>query len=353
MPIGRFFCWHADLSLAIQLSRAESTSPLQQTISTNIEGERLMRRSAFLIALFVFVNGTPFVSAAVGDTFGSGANSFEIEFVTIGDPGNPPDANPNPAGAVPYKYRIGKYEISEMMIDKANTLGGLGITKDSRGPDFPATSVTWYEAARFVNWLNTSKGFMPAYKFDVSGNFQLWQPIDQGYDGTNLYRNRLARYFLPSVNEWHKAAYYDPVAGHYWDYPTGGDAVPDGIDFVGDLNFDAVFFDGGNQLGPNEIKQVGILSPYGTAGQGGNVEEWEETAFDRLNDMPNEQRRTPGGNWGTIDTVLNASNTLIGVSPGVEGFFFVGFRVASVIPEPSSLTLLGAGLLGVLRLRIR
>ena len=53
-----------------------------------------------------------------------------------------------------YTYRIGKFEISEQMIDKANALGGLGITKDTRGPDFPATSVTWYEAARFVNWLN-------------------------------------------------------------------------------------------------------------------------------------------------------------------------------------------------------
>ena len=166
--------------------------------------------------------------------FGSGANSFQIDFVTIGNPGNPPDANPNPAGAVPYAYRIGKYEISEQMIDKANALGGLGITKDTRGPDKPATSVTWFEAARFVNWLNTSTGTVPAYKFDAGGNFQFWQPTDPGYDANNLYRNRLAKYFLPSVNEWHKAAYYDPVAGVYYDYPTGSDSVPDGIDFVGD-----------------------------------------------------------------------------------------------------------------------
>ena len=112
-------------------------------------------------------------SVVLADTFGSGANSFDIDFVTIGNPGNPPDANPNPAGAVPYPYRIGKYEISEQMIDKANALGGLGITKDTRGPDMPATSVTWYEAAKFVNWLNTSAGSLPVYKFDSGGNFQL------------------------------------------------------------------------------------------------------------------------------------------------------------------------------------
>lgn len=92
------------------------------------------------------------------DTFGNGTNSFSIDFVSIGNPGNPPDANPNPAGAVAYPYRIGKYEISEQMIDKANVLGGLGITKDTRGADYPATSITWYEAcavrklARHEHW---------------------------------------------------------------------------------------------------------------------------------------------------------------------------------------------------------
>ena len=85
---------------------------------------------------------------ARADTFGTGENTFEIEFVTIGDPGNTADDDPNPSGAVDYVYRMGKYEISEQMIEKANTLGGLGITIDDRGPDKPSTSVTWFEAAR-------------------------------------------------------------------------------------------------------------------------------------------------------------------------------------------------------------
>ena len=44
-------------------------------------------------------------------TFGSGANEFQMEFVTIGDPGNSPDTTgaPNPAGAVGYEYGIGKF----------------------------------------------------------------------------------------------------------------------------------------------------------------------------------------------------------------------------------------------------
>jgi formylglycine-generating enzyme required for sulfatase activity len=251
---------------------------------------------------------------------------------------------------VSYRYPIGKYEISEQMIDKANAEGALGITKNTRSPDRPATSVTWYEAARFVNWLNTSTGNVPAYKF-VGNNFQLWQPTDPGFDPHNLYRNTLARYFLPSIHEWHKAAYYDPIAGLYYDYPTGSDSVPDGIDFVGDPVFDAVFFDGGNNGGPNTLANVGLASPYGTFAQGGNTREWVETAFDRINNNPTKQRSTPGGGWADHPNLLAAWNTGIGVSPQDDNSV-VGFRISSVIPEPSSVILLLFGwLLGASTLR--
>jgi formylglycine-generating enzyme required for sulfatase activity len=288
---------------------------------------------------------------ARADVFGSGASSFEIEFVHIGHPGNPPDANPNPAGAVPYEYRIGKYEVSEEMIAKANALGGLGVTTDTRGPDFPATSVTWYEAARFVNWLNTSTGSVPVYKFDSNGNFQLWDEMDAGYDPANLYRNRLARYFLPSLNEWHKAAYYDPVAGVYYDYPTGSDAIPDGIDSVADTNFDAVFFDGGDNGGPNEITNVGLLSRYGTLGQGGNSEEWIEGAFDRTNDEATEQRGLEGGGWNWPASLLHAANTSSARPPTFEQNS-VGLRIGSIVPEPSAIAICVIGSLTLLWFRL-
>ena len=291
----------------------------------------------------------PLGNIICGDTFGSGANAFAIEFVPIGQPGNPPYSIENPAGAVAYNYRIGKYEISEQMIDKANALGGLGITKDTRGPDKPATSVTWYEAAMFVNWLNTSTNNSPAYKFDGSGNFQLWDPNDPGYDAANLYRNKRARYVLPSIHEWHKAAYYDPNADVWYDYPTGSNDIPDGIDFVNDPNFDAIFNDGGNNLGPNVITDVGIASPYDTFGQGGNVWEWNETAFDRVNDEANEHRRAPGGSWGDIHTLLNASNGLTGIAASFQGNF-IGFRVVT-IPEPSAQLLLIIGIISARRVK--
>ena len=104
------------------------------------------------------------------DTFGSGADAFDIDFVTIGNPGNADDmtGDPNPAGKVDYTYRIGQFEISEDMIDKANAQSHLSITHDNRGANKPATLISWFEATQFVNWLNTDSGSTPAYKFSKS-----------------------------------------------------------------------------------------------------------------------------------------------------------------------------------------
>jgi len=234
------------------------------------------------------------------------------------------------------------------MINKANALGGLGITHNNRGANKPATNITWFEAAQFVNWLNTSKGATPAYKFDGGGNFQLWSPGDAGYDPNNLYRNSLAAYFLPSTDEWYKAAFYDPVAGVYYDFPTGSDSAPDGIDFAGDTAFDAVLFDGGFNIQPNDVTDVGLLSPYGTAGQGGNVFEWEETEFDLVNNSSSSVRGWRGGSWGTGFNNLSASERFY-LNPAI-GRSDTGFRVASV-PEPSSLLLGVLGAVGLLLCR--
>jgi len=67
------------------------------------------------------------------ESFGSGANQFTMDFVTIGNPGNAADTtgSPNPVGSVAYTYNLGKYEVSRDMITKANSAGGLGITIDN------------------------------------------------------------------------------------------------------------------------------------------------------------------------------------------------------------------------------
>ena len=61
----------------------------------------------FLSMLFIAALAQASLPTVRADTFGSGANSFEIEFATIANPGNPPDTtgSPNPAGSVPYAYQ--------------------------------------------------------------------------------------------------------------------------------------------------------------------------------------------------------------------------------------------------------
>ena len=293
-------------------------------------------------------------------TFGSGANSFNMEFVTIGDAGNAADTtgNPNPAGAVSYEYQMGKYEVSEAMIDAYNaefgTANSLVITKDTRGADKPATSVSWNEAARFVNWLNTSQGFQAAYKFTTGGvndNIALWSSAEAWQlGGENLYRHKDAHYWLPSMDEWYKAAYYDPVNDVYYDYPTGSNTAPTAV-ASGTTAGTAVYY---GQAGPTDITLAGGLSPYGIMGLGGNAHEWEETAFSLDNSSASSFRGYRGGFWADGNPTLSISSSGRGNNdPAFESFPAIGFRVASLsstaaVPEPGSFAIIGSvGLTGL------
>jgi hypothetical protein len=294
-------------------------------------------------------------AAAANVSFGGGGNQFEIDFVEIGSPGNAADTtgSPNPSGAVGYNYQLAKYEISRDMVLKANAASGLGITLadlssfGGNGVNRPATGVSWNEAARFVNWLNTSQGFSPAYKFlyppghanyNSATNIQLWTTFDAGYDPANPFRNSNAKYFLPSADEWYKAAYYDPNAngglGGYWDYANGSNTAPTKV-ISGTAAGTAVYNQSFNQ-GPTDITTAGGLSPWGVMALNGNVSEWVESEFDRLNDSVSADRELRGGDYFNIAVVLAATNRNGGQTTGTnEG---LGFRVASVsaVPEPSS-----------------
>jgi formylglycine-generating enzyme len=314
-----------------------------------------MNRTQILASLVIFESWFA-LSHGRADTFGSGVNSFQIEFVTIGNPGNAADLDDGDSyisgvqsfGSVPYEYRIGKFEISEGVVAKANMQGGLGITQSSRGANRPATFVDWNEAATFVNWLNTTSGSTPAYKFDAGGNLHLWQPSDVGYDPTNLFRNSRACYFLPSADEWYKAAYFDPTTRSYFDYPTASGMAPTPI-ASGTAANTAVFGLLRSQ-NPANVDFAGSLSPYGTMGQAGNVIEWEETDLDLVNDHPDALRGTRGGGWPSGVGELIASNR---GGATIHSNYVIGFRVAAKIPEPNGLQLGAFASLGPLRRRRR
>ena len=227
------------------------------------------------------------------------------------------------------------------------------------GANKPATGISWNEAARFVNWLNTSTGGSAAYKFTTNGvndNIALWSDSDTlDYDSANPYRSKRAKYVLPSYNEWYKAAYYDPTknsgAGGYWKYGTGSDTAPTAVASGTDAG--TAVYNQPTPQGPADVNQAGGLSAYGVMGMAGNVYQWEESSFDLSNSSNSSVRGVRGGEWVNNSDSLSSSARFNNFPSG--GYDIIGFRVASLsssappsgeVPEPGMMligTVFGLG----------
>ncbi len=284
------------------------------------------------------------------DIFGTSGNEFTIEFVDVGNAGNAADTNGY--GGIPYSFRIGKYEISQETITKA-TASGLGnVAAGAWTGNQPAANISWYEAAAFVNWLNTSMGKQAAYDLAWNGSawsMNLWSSADSWQaGGENLFRHKDAYYFLPSETEWYKAAYYNAAGANYFRYPTGSNTAPTAV--AGGTNSGTAVYAGVGSA-PASVTNAGGVSPYGTMGQGGNVWDWMESAFDGSNNSASEARIIRGGSWGNpnySEFYLRSSgrSEILVAQPWGE-INSIGFRVASV-PEPSTYALLAMSAAGAL-----
>lgn len=279
-------------------------------------------------------------SPSLADTFGSGTNAFTLAFELVGDAGNAADSGGY--GAVVYDFRISTHEVSEDVLQRAVNSGLAGVTAGAWTGEQPAAFVDWFEAAAFVNFLNTDRGFTPAYDLSWDGEswtMNLWSSGDAWQPGgENRFRHKDAYYFLPSENEWFKAAYYRAGGTNagYWNYPTQQDSAPSAV-AAGILAGTAVY-DGQEQ--PASVLANGGLSAYGPRGMGGNVAEWTEAAWDGFNDAVGEDRTVRGGDWfGSLGQLASTSRDIN--APLYESDF-IGFRVAS-IPEPSTVALLLLG----------
>ncbi len=320
-----------------------------------------------------------------------------FDWATVGDPGNAgelsglgaggfgPDAI---VGAVDTTYRISKTAVTNAQyVDFLNAVAATdpnalysiamgsstwgGITRSGSsgsysyavkadsvgngpggadGDDYtygnkPVNFVSFFDAMRFINWLENGQptGAQNASTTEAG-------VYDIG-NGLTEVRNPNATYFIPSEDEWYKAAYYDPNkpgGAGYYDYPTSTDLAPDNNLPSADTGNSANFFLGGFTTGDFDysLTDVGAYTtsegPYGTFDQGGNVFEWNEAVSSSF-------RGIRGGAWDDNAGGLTASNRDF-VVPTLEINSF-GFRVAS-IPEPSTL-LLGAMATVALLLRRR
>jgi formylglycine-generating enzyme required for sulfatase activity len=178
------------------------------------------------------------------------AQAVIIDWVPVGNPNNLPDApstncRATNCGSVDHAYSISKYEVTNAQyaeflsakaasdplglynpnMDSDATFGG--ITRSGVSGSFsytakagfakkPVVYVSFYDSLRFSNWLNNGQG---------SGDTEdgAYTITEAGIIANSITRNAGASiFFLPSENEWYKAAYYSP-GGVYFDYPTGTD----------------------------------------------------------------------------------------------------------------------------------
>jgi formylglycine-generating enzyme required for sulfatase activity len=279
--------------------------------------------------------------------------------VTVGNPGNAPDVRSAHRGAVSYVYQIGKYEITAgqyteflnaVAKDDPNGLfsshmtgAGFGaqILRTGETPNYsysvaadwadrPVNYVSFWDAVRFCNWLHNGQPVGP----QGLGTTEAGAYHDIGNEAA-FGRSVGGRFFIPTVDEWYKAAYHNKAAGvasEYFDYPTGTNITP-GHDITETTN-------PGNNMNVNlaigapyyrtvtgefELSQ----SPYGTFDQGGNVWEWTETKWIRPS-----YRIQCGGSyfWTAQDSLAWA---FVNNQSQAE-YHTWGFRTVSVtIPEPT------------------
>jgi formylglycine-generating enzyme len=289
-------------------------------------------------------------------------------------------------GGVGYGYSIGKYEVTLNQycaflngVAAADTYGlynssmasnpyVMGISQGGVSGSYsysvigsgnrPVTFVSWFDAARFANWLQNGqpRGAQGAGTTET-GAYTL-----NGAMSGVFMRNPDARYGLPSENEWYKAAYYDPSlnlgSGGYWTYPTRSNVQPNSrFGSATDPNSANYYYDDGIANGynggfavnnatswpsGNALTDAGAFSLaasfYGTFDQGGNAQEWNDAVF---NSGFGLQRGDRGGSWNSRGGGdLNTSIDRYGAPTNEDST--TGFRIV-LVPEPSALVLIALG----------
>ncbi len=247
-------------------------------------------------------------------------------------------------------------------------MGGTfgGISRSGSDPNYlytviagrgnlPVVAVSFYAAMRFANWLQNGQGFAST----ESGAYTLLGYTATPSNGATVTRNHDAQVFIPSEDEWYKAAYYDSNSSSYYDYPVGTDTQTVCSTPTSSANYancSSIVSDA-TPVG----SYTGSASPNGTFDQGGNVAEWNETIFTTSG---NPYRVVRGGSFNDLYFDMRAS-ARSGGEAAVQYAKF-GFRVASpasapppppppVVPSlgPLGMAVLGAGLMiaGVRKLR--
>ena len=236
-------------------------------------------------------------------------------------------------------------------ISQGGVSGSYSYSVNPGSGNKPITYVSWFDAARFCNWMQNGQ---PSGAQNAITTEDGAYTLNGALSGVSVSKNVGATVWIPSEDEWYKAAYYDPNKGgagigDYWQNPTQSDALAgNSIGVAGSANY---YYDNGWVGYPGmALTDVGAYgansdSFYGTNDQGGNVWEWNDAV------ISGSSRGLRGGSWFGYDGYLLASSSRYDIVPSNENLV-IGFRVASV-PEPSCvvLTILASGMLVTRRKR--
>lgn len=302
-----------------------------------------------------------------------------INFVRVGAVGNAPWMGTNPPllpgqdmalgrGRVNYEYNIGKFEVTTAQwsaffnaafdrapadrlpwlsppghwgaVPAAATVAGGQRWSVPAGKEMrPVGNISWRMAAMYCNWLHNDKGTdRSAF---LNGAYDVSQFSGTDFFTDQLTHNTGARYWIPTWDEWIKAAHYDPNKtgpgqGGYWLYSTRSDQAPiGGPPGVGQANYG--WRDGTNSqwttlLGAYPQTQ----SPWGLLDASGGTAEWTEGTL--VGFQNSHFRVYEGSYWGSppgaaVNDSIYAATTA--AYPGLD-FLDLGFRIASAVPSPPS-----------------
>ena len=286
--------------------------------------------------------------AAMAALITSASATVTMDWVTVGNANNDPSSTGY--GAVDYEYKIGKYEVTnaqygEFLNAKGQTnsggiyntgMAGYGITQTGSSGSFsytvngtlanrPVVYVSWFDAARFANWMMNGQGSSDM----ESGAYTL-----AGATSGIITANIGAQVYLPSENEWHKAAYYNAANASHSPFPNGQNTIS-----TADMNY---IYSVGSSTDVGTY--ISAPSAYGTFDQGGNVWEWTDSVI-------GSSRGISGGAWNS-DAINLSIIYHYYIVPTSESYD-LGFRIASV-PEPTSMfmTIFAGGMMLIRRKRI-
>jgi formylglycine-generating enzyme required for sulfatase activity len=291
-----------------------------------------------------------------------------MDWITVGDPGNAGQISGSGApgggngiqgivGDMDDAYNISKYEVTAgqyteflnaVSADDTHGLYGSGMWTHNYGckieqagsspnytytlaverADRPVNFVDWYDTLRFANWMHNGQ---------PTGAQGPSTTEDGAYDmslGSDVVRKPGAQVFLPTENEWYKAAYYKSggTDAGYWIYPTSSDSEP-GRDMTevtnagNNVNRFRIVPEDPFPIDPPFYQTVAgefelSVSPYGTFDQGGNVWEWTEIWI-----PGSSTRLLRGGSFADEALTLKAGYRAYDFPPSNEHQYY-GFRVA-------------------------